>query len=98
MLQRVCEKCGTSIYSVVKKIKLLLERYYEPAIVKHIMDVYYSKRSKYFHEGDRDTEEHYVGICWSQIDEEDTRSILAPHSMIDINLFDWVDFVIKKRI
>lgn len=94
----VCENCGADIYSVIKKMKLLLERYYDPDVSNHIMKVYYSKRSKFFHEGARDTEEYYMGRCWPQIDEEDKRSILMPHSVISYNLFDWVNYVIRKRI
>ncbi len=94
----VCENCGIAIYSVIKKMKLLLERYCDPAMVKHIINVYYSDRSKFFHEGARKTEEHYIGRCWPQIDEREGRNILMPHSRIEYNLFDWVNYVIRKRL
>lgn len=94
----VCEKCGTPLYSVIKKMKILLSRYSDPATVKCIMDTYYSNRSKFFHEGARNTEEYYIGVCWPQIDEQDGRSILTPHSIIAYNLFDWVNYIIRKRI
>ena len=94
----VCENCGTAVYSVVKKMKLLLTRYFKPAMVEYIMNVYYSNRSKFFHEGIRNTEEYYIGICWFQIDERDGRNILSPHALIEYNLFDWVNYVIRKRL
>ena len=94
----VCEKCGADIYSVVKKIKMLLERYLTPNLAKYIVEEYYSKRSKFFHEGIRESEEYYTGICWPQINETDGRSILMPQSLIAFNLFDWVSLIIRKRI
>jgi len=94
----VCEKCGADIYSVVKKIKMLLERYLTPNLAKYIVEEYYSKRSKFFHEGIRESEEYYTGISWPQINETDGRSILMPQSLIAFNLFDWVSLIIRKRI
>ena len=47
---------------------------------------------------ERNTEEYYIGVCWPQIDEQDGRSILTPHSIIAYNLFDWVNYIIRKRI
>lgn len=93
-----CESCGAAVYSVVKKIKLLLERYFAPGLVKDIVNIYYSNRSKFFHEGIRNTEEYYIGICWPQIDERDGRSMLFPHAFAEYNLFDWVNYIIRKRL
>lgn len=93
-----CNHCGSINYSVIRKIKSLLNRYCNCSMTKYILDTYYSKRSEFFHIGKRDTEEHYIGKCWPQINEKDGREMLKPHSLIDYNMFDWVSFVIRNRI
>ncbi|MDY4787991.1 MAG: hypothetical protein SO253_01575 [Bacilli bacterium] len=94
----VCENSNQKNFSVVKKMKQLLSRYLDEGVVWYFMKNYYEERSKFFHEGKRQSEEYYIGICWPQIDETDGRNIFVPRLSIDYNLLNFVNFVIQQRV
>lgn len=92
-----CEYCGSTQFHVLKKMRALIKRYHSEWYTKYVMDTYYTKRSKFFHEGSNDSDEYYIGICWPQIDETCGNKMESPRSLIDYNLFDIVNHIIRRR-
>ncbi len=92
-----CEYCGNTQFHVLQKMRALINRYCSELHTKYVMDNYYTKRSKFFHEGSNDSDEYYTGICWPQIDENCGNKMEPPHSLIDYYLFDLVSHIIRRR-
>lgn len=93
-----CKECGQLKYSIRKKVKDLCQKYLPDHLVKMISNDLYSDRSKFLHEGNPRTNEFYCGRCVPLLDPTSGRDIMQPACSIDLNMFEYVSYVIRKVI
>lgn len=93
-----CKACGQLKYSIRKKVKDLCQRYLPDSITKMIANELYADRSKFLHEGNPRTNEFYCGCCVPLLDPVDGKEIMQPGCHVDINMFEYVSYIIRKII
>lgn len=81
-----------------QQAKDLCQKYLPDHLVKMISNDLYSDRSKFLHEGNPRTNEFYCGRCVPLLDPTSGRDIMQPACSIDLNMFEYVSYVIRKVI
>ena len=93
-----CKECGQLKYSIRKKVRDLCQKYLPDHLVKMISNDLYSDRSKFLHEGNAKTNEFYCGRCVPLLDPVNGREIMQPTCSINLNMFEYVSYIIRKVI
>ena len=93
-----CDKCGNKIFSVVSKIKELLTKYFSQSFATYYCKIYYSDRSKLFHQGYTKTNHTKSDISYPLLDPHNPSKILMPSFPVDSSLFDCSSYIFRNII
>ena len=95
---QTCPTCGNKIYKISSHIRELCDEYLGETLAKQIVDIGYKNRSTFLHEGFAQTNEIYCGNSYPQLNPVTKREISWVAPKIEEEYFDFVSYIIRKKI
>lgn len=90
-----CKTCGNLVFSIIKKIKKMCDRYLGKDFSKYICEGMYKNRSVFLHTGEAETTQRSSSIFCPQI-SLDSGIVMMPHGLVYSAFFDYSSFLFRS--
>lgn len=93
-----CTECGNMKYSIVAKMRALLEKYTDENFAKYFCNTFYTQRSKLLHEGVLSANGFFSSVNFPMIDPESKDKMITPRFAPNLNLQEYSTFLFRKTV